>query len=268
MKAFESNHKQIEGSSDLFREERRQAILDRLATVGRVSVAELSASFGVSEVTVRADLQALAERKLVVRTHGGAMMAGGTNELALVLRRQRQVKEKSRIGAEGASIVSDGEAIFLDSSSTSLAIAHHLKQHRHLTVVTNSLEVAHELFDAQHIDLIMMGGILQRATASFTGAYGLDELRRLNLEKGFFGAHGISLDAGLTDVSPDEAAVKCPLVERCRQVVAVLDATKWGRVGVASFATLAQINQVITDAGAPGELVRQVQATGVAVKMV
>lgn len=268
MKAIERNHKQIEGSSDLFREERRQAILDRLATVGRVSVAELSASFGVSEVTIRADLQALAERKLVVRTHGGAMMTDGTNELALVLRRQHQVKEKSRIGAAGAAMVYDGDAIFLDSSSTSLAIARHLKQHQHVTVVTNSLEVAHELFDARHIDLIMVGGILQRATASFVGAYGLEQLQRLNLEKGFFGAHGISLGAGLTDVSPDEAAVKRPLVERCRQVVAVIDATKWGRVGVVSFAQLGQIDRVITDAGAPEELVQQVQAVGVAVETV
>jgi DeoR/GlpR family transcriptional regulator of sugar metabolism len=268
MKAFESNHKQIEGNNDLFREERRQAILDRLATIGRVSVAELSASFGVSEVTVRADLQALAERKLVVRTHGGAMMASGTSELALVLRRQRQVKEKGRIGAAGATMVQDGDAIFLDSSSTSLAIAHHLKQHQHITVVTNSLEVGHELFDAEHIDLIMIGGILQRATASFVGAYGLEQLQRLNLEKGFFGAHGISLDAGLTDVSSDEAAVKRPLVERCRQVVAVIDATKWGRVGVASFARLAQVDRVITDAGAPDQLVQQVQAAGVAVETV
>jgi DeoR/GlpR family transcriptional regulator of sugar metabolism len=135
-------------------------------------------------------------------------------------------------------------------------------------VVTNSLEVAHELFDAQHIKLIMVGGVLQRATASFVGAYGLEQLRRLNLQTGFFGAHGISLDAGLTDVSPDEAAVKRPLVERCRQVVAVLDATKWGRVGVASFAPLTQIDCVITDAGAPDDLVRQVQAAGIAVQAV
>jgi DeoR/GlpR family transcriptional regulator of sugar metabolism len=267
MKASESNHKQI-GGTDLFREERRQAILDQLAAAGRVAVAELSAAFGVSEVTVRGDLQALAERKLVVRTHGGAMLANGTNELALVLRRQRQVKEKGRIGAAGAALVEDGDAIFLDSSSTSLAIAHHLRQHRHVTVVTNSLEVAHELFDAQHIDLIMLGGVLQQATASFVGAYGLAALDRLNLQKGFFGAHGISLDAGLTDVSPEEAAVKQPLVARCRQVVAVLDATKWGRVGVASFAQISQIDRVITDAGAEEELVRQVQAVGIVVQTV
>jgi DeoR/GlpR family transcriptional regulator of sugar metabolism len=268
MKVIESNHKQIENTPDLFREERRQAILERLAAQGRVSVAELSAAFGVSEVTVRADLQALAERKLVLRTHGGAVPAGADSELALVLRRRRQVKEKGRIGAAGAALVEDGDAIFLDSSSTSLAIAYHLKQRRHVTVVTNSLEVAHELFDAPAIDLLLIGGSLQRATASLVGAHGLEQLQAINIAKGFFGAHGISCDAGLTDVSPDEAAVKRPLVARCRQVIAVIDATKWGRAGVASFAALEQVDYVITDAGAPDELVRQVQAAGVVVEIV
>lgn len=268
MKVIENNHKQIESAPDLYREERRQAILERLAVQGRVSVAELSASFGVSEVTVRADLQALAERRLVLRTHGGAVNAGGGSELALVLRRQRQVKEKGRIGAAGAAMVLDGDAIFLDSSSTSLAIAHHLKQRRHVTVVTNSLEVAHELFDAPAIDLLLIGGSLQRATASLVGAHDLEQIQAINIEKGFFGAHGISCDAGLTDVSPEEAAVKHTLVVRCRQVIAVIDATKWGRAGVASFATLDRVTCVITDAGAPDELVRQVQSAGVRVTIV
>ena len=126
---------------------------------------------------MRADLQSLADRKLLVRTHGGAVpAANGMGELALVLRRQRQVKEKGRIGAAGAQLIEDGDAIFLDSSSTSLAIAHHLKEHRHLTVITNGLEVARELFDAPGVELVMVGGVLQRATASLVGAHGLDAI--------------------------------------------------------------------------------------------
>ncbi len=268
MKVTESNHKQLDGVHDLFREERRQAIFDHLVVNGRAAVSELSATFGVSAVTVRGDLQALAERKLVLRTHGGAVPADGSSDLALVLRRQRQVREKGRIGAAGAALVANGDAVFLDSSSTSLAIAHHLKRHQHLTVVTNSLEVAHALFDAQGVELLVIGGVLQRATASFTGAYGIERLQKVNLIRGFFGAHGISPEAGLTDVSPDEAAIKRPLVERCHHVVAVLDATKWGRTGVASFADLNQVDTVITDAGAPEDMVRQVEAAGIHVEQV
>jgi DeoR/GlpR family transcriptional regulator of sugar metabolism len=269
LKVIKSKRNQMETPLELYLEERRRAILDLINATGRTSVAELSARFGVSEVTIRADLQALAERKLVVRTHGGAVpTANSMDELALVLRRQRQVKEKSRIGQAGARLVADGEAIFLDSSSTSLAIAHHLKHHQHLTVVTNGLEVARELLDAPAVELVMVGGILQRDTVSLVGAYGLADLDEFNLAKGFFGAHGISVEAGLTDVSPDEAAVKRPLVARCRQVVAVLDATKWGRIGVASFASLAELSSVITDASAPAELVAQIEAHGIGVIMV
>ena len=276
MKPIESKHKKVQLylvavqiTNELFLEERRQAILDYVNNTGRASVGALSQHFGVSEVTIRADLQALAERRLVVRTHGGAVPAGNSmSELALVLRRQRQMKEKGRIGQAGARLVADGDAIFLDSSSTSLAIAHHLKRHQHLTVVTNGLEVARELLDAPAVELVMVGGVLQRETVSLVGAFGLDDLAGYNLATGFFGAHGISLAAGLTDVSPEEAAVKRPLVARCRTVVAVLDATKWGRIGVASFAALAEVRRVITDAGAPADLVAQVEAAGIEVVVV
>src|SRR5574341_313237 len=223
-------------TKDLYLEERRQEILRRVNQEERVSVAELSQQFGVSEVTIRSDLQALAERNLVVRTHGGALpSARGLYDLSLALRRPRQLQEKSRIGEAGAALVADGDAIFLDSSSTALAIAQHVRHHRHLTVVTNSLAVAQDMLDASGVTVVMVGGTLRRDTASMVGTDGLEMLRKFNIQKGFFGAHGISLAEGLTDVSADEAEMKRPLVAMCRQVIAVLDATKWGRVGLASF---------------------------------
>jgi DeoR family transcriptional regulator of aga operon/DeoR family fructose operon transcriptional repressor len=93
-------------------------------------------------------------------------------------------------------------------------------------------------------------------------------LRKFNIQKGFFGAHGISLAEGLTDVSADEAEVKRPLVAMCRQVVAVLDATKWGRVGLASFAHIEQVDSIISDVYAPADLVAQVRALGIEVILV
>jgi hypothetical protein len=96
----------------------------------------------------------------------------------------------------------------------------------------------------------------------------LEMLRRFNIQKGFFGAHGLNLPEGLTDVSADEAEVKRAMVEMCRQTVAVLDATKWGRVGLASFARPEQINTVITDADAPANLVERVRVAGIEVVIV
>jgi DeoR/GlpR family transcriptional regulator of sugar metabolism len=274
MKAIESKTNQSKDigivftSKDLYLEERRQEILRRVDQTGRVSVGELSQELGVSEVTIRADLQALADRNLILRTHGGAISTGGINDLALTLRRQRQVQEKSRIGQAGAALVLDGDAIFLDSSSTVLAIVQHLKSHRHLTIITNSLTIAQEMQDTPGVRVVMSGGTLQRETASLIGTDGLEMLRRFNIQKGFFGAHGLNLPEGLTDVSADEAEVKRAMVEMCRQTVAVLDATKWGRVGLASFARPEQINTVITDADAPANWVERVRVAGIEVVIV
>jgi DeoR/GlpR family transcriptional regulator of sugar metabolism len=248
-------------SKDLYLEERRQQVLHRVREDGRVSVAQLSQEFGVSEVTIRNDLQALADRRLIVRTHGGAVSANPeTYELALAMRRQQQVQEKGRIGEAGAAIVTNGDAIILDSSSTALAIAQHLKSHRHLTIVTNSLAVAQEMLDAPGVTVVMSGGRVRRDTASLVGTDGLDILDKFNIQKGFFGAHGITVEDGLTDVNADEAEVKRELVTMCRQVVAVLDATKWGQVGLVSFAPLERVNTVISDTHAPADLVEQIRA--------
>lgn len=256
----------MRNSRDLYLEERRQEILRQVDSDGRVSVTHLSQQLGVSEVTIRADLQALADRKLVIRTHGGAISAGeGMVEIALAMRRQRQVQEKSRIGEACAAMISDGDAIILDSSSTALAIVQHLKSRRRLTIVTNSLTVAQELRDASGVTVVMPGGTLQPDTDSLIGTDGLEMLRKFNIQKGFFGAHGINWPEGLTDVSADEADVKRVLASMCRQIIAVLDATKWGQVGLASFAQAEEIGTIVTDAQAPDKLVAQARAVGIEV---
>lgn len=244
--------------------ERRQEILGRVSQAGRVAVAELSQEFGVSEVTIRTDLQALAEGNLIVRTHGGAILAtSGLPILSLSQRLQQQVQQKAHIGAAAARLIADGDAVILDSSSTAFAIAQNLKAHRYVTVITNGLAVAQELLDAPGVTVVVIGGTVRKDTASIVSTGGLDMLRRFNIRKGFFGAHGISLEEGLTDVSAEEAEIKRPLVAMCREVVAVFDATKWGRIGLASFADVSQIARIITDTYAPAELVAQIRQAGV-----
>lgn len=246
--------------------ERRHDILERVLREGRVTVAELAQALGVSEVTIRADLQALARQNLIVRTHGGAIPINRLSpDLSLALRRQKQVLAKDHIGQTAAAMVHDGDAIFLDTSSTALAIARHLDHLRHVTVITNSIAIVQELMEVPEISVVMPGGRLRRETASLIGTDGLPQLARYNVQKGFFGAHGLSLVEGLTDVSSDEADIKRVMVERCTRVIAVVDATKWGRVGLASFANIDDLDVVVTDHGAPADLVAQVQARGIQV---
>jgi len=259
----------MDEKKDLYLEERRQEIVKRINDCGRASVTELAGQFGVSEVTIRADLQALAARNLIVRTHGGAVPAGrGLHELSLADRTQQQVSEKDRIGAAGAALVSNDNAIILDASSTALAIARHLKHRRDLTILTNSIAIAHEMLDAPGVTVVMPGGTLRRDMASLIGGNGLEPLREFNIQKGFFGAHGLSVPEGLTDVSLPEAEIKRKLVAMCREVIAVVDSTKWGRFGLASFAAPEVITCVITDVQAPADLVEQMRALGIQVTLV
>jgi len=258
----------METQTDLYPAERQQQILSLLSQNGRASVSELSQRFGVSEVTVRADLQALDAQNLIVRTHGGAVLAPQAPELSLVLRRQKQVSEKERIGAAAAELVANGDAVFLDASSTALALAYALRQQRDLTILTHSLYVAQSLLDAPGVTVVMTGGTLQRDTISLLGTDGLAILHKYNIKSGFFGAHGLSFPEGLTDVSAGEAEVKREVVTMCKQVVALLDATKWGRVGPSSFARPQDLHTVITDQAAPPALVEQARALGTRVVQV
>jgi DeoR family transcriptional regulator, aga operon transcriptional repressor len=253
---------------ELYPEERQQDILRVISQEGRVAVAELSRKYGVSEVTIRGDLQSLAEQGLIVRTHGGAVTVPQSADLSLNLRRQQQIAEKERIGVGASSFVSDGDAIFLDTSSTSLAIVRHLKQRRELTILTNSLAIAQAVLDMNGVTLVMTGGVLRRDTVSLIGLDGMNVLSKYNIKTGFFGAHGLTIEDGLTDVSVGEAEVKSQVVTMCRQVIAVLDSTKWGRVGPASFARVVDLTVVVTDQQAPDELMDQVRVFGTRVMQV
>ena len=234
-------------------------------------VADLSKQFGVSEVTVRGDLQALARQNKLIRTHGGAVpIASGaaTEDLKLEQRKRQHPQEKNLIGAAAAAMVEKGDAIYLDGSSTALAIAQNLRDRQLITVLTSSLAVAQILMDAPGVTVALSGGILQRETASLIDADGLAYFDKFNIQKCFFGAHGLAIPEGLTDISADVAAIKRALTQRCRQVIAVIDASKWGRVGLATFAAIEAIDMVITDQDAPADRVRQVREMGVGVRLV
>jgi DeoR/GlpR family transcriptional regulator of sugar metabolism len=255
----------------MYPEERRQRILQLLKDQGRVMVTELSKQFGVSEVTVRGDLQTLARQGKLIRTHGGAVPAavGPMDEdLMLESRKRQHPEEKSRIGAAAAELVDKGDAIYLDGSSTALAIARHLKDRQMVTVLTSGLAVAQELMDAPGITVVLPGGTVQKETSSLIDADGLAYLDKFNIQKCFIGAHGLALREGLTDISADVAEVKRALVARCRQVIAIIDASKWGRVGLATFAPVEELDMVITDADAPEDLVEAIREKGVDVRLV
>jgi DeoR/GlpR family transcriptional regulator of sugar metabolism len=239
--------------------ERRQAILSALEEAGHLSVASLSDRFDVSEVTIRQDLEAMSQQGLLQRTRGGAMSINSMPELSFDLRQQQYAAQKTRIGQAAAELVHYGETIFLDASTTAHATIPHLKHFPELTVITNSLRAALSLLDAPQVQVILPGGYLRRASISLVGPTRADLLQEINVQIGFFGARGVTVEEGLTDVNLNEVAMKRAMVERCARVVGVLDGRKWGKVAAATFAELKQVDVIITDKAAPQHLVDQVR---------
>ncbi len=239
--------------------ERRKNILTALETAGQLSVVELSLRFNVSEVTIRQDLQSLSEQGLLLRTRGGALSTNTLPEFSFDIRQQQQSDKKVRIGQAAANLVTSGDTIILDASTTAQAMLPFLKSLPELTIITNSLKAALSLLDAPQIQVILPGGTLRRESISLVGYPQNDISKVLNVGLGFFGMRGLTLKEGLTDVNLDEVAMKRTMIERCRQVVGVVDARKWANIAAATFATLNQVDTIITDKSAPTDLVEQVR---------
>lgn len=255
--------------STLFTGERRQHIARIIEEQQRVTVPKLSQLFSVSEVTIRKDLAWLEAHNLAVRTHGGAMMTPSHSiEMAFDTCERLQHSEKEYIGAAAANCVQDGETIALDASTTALSMTQFLKTKRELTVVTNGLRIGMELINTPGISVLIPGGMLRSESFSLIGSWGKSVLQQIHISKAFVGARGFSPIEGLTDVNSEEVELKRALVFSAREVIALVDYTKWGHLAFATFCPLERLKLVITDAKAPIEMVEQIRAKGIEVWMV
>jgi DeoR/GlpR family transcriptional regulator of sugar metabolism len=253
----------------LFVEERRQAILDQLKRDGRVSVEALSEVMHVSAVTIRQDLRALEEAGLLQRTYGGAISRGAAPhlpELSFHIRQSRNRSEKDAIAAAAIRLVENGYSVALDASTTSYALIPYLRRFDKLTIVTNSLVTAQSFLEEPRIEVLMPAGRLRRDSISLVGRP--DELPDINLNIGFFGARGITLRNGITDVDPDEVLMKQAMMARCLSVVVLVDATKWGQVAPYTVRPVSGIDHIITSNNASPDIVSQIQTAGVSVEFV
>ena len=255
---------------DPFARERQEQIARIIDEQGRARVTDLAAQFGVSGVTIRRDLFVLESEQRAVRTHGGAIaLDQGRAEVAFDIRDRLQAAEKALIGAVAADLVQDGESIVMDASTTALYVARSLKRRRgwsHLTVITNGLRLASDLAGFPGITVLMLGGRVRWEALSVVGHLGDGLFERINVQKVIVGAAGFTIDAGLTDVTEEEAQIKRAMVSAAREVVAVVDHTKLGRTAIATFCRSDQISTLVTDEAASPEMLAELIDVGVAVR--
>jgi DeoR family transcriptional regulator of aga operon len=247
--------------------ERLGRILELLARDGTVTVADLAGELRVSDATVRRDLQALGEQRLLERSHGGAVAHGTAHELPVRYRTGRS-DEKRRIARAAAELVTDGIAIALTGGTTTTEVARMLVARQDLTVVTNALNIAVELAVRPDLKLIVTGGVARSASYELVGSLADATLRGLYVDLAFVGVDGVDAERGLTTQNEVEATTNRALMARANRTVVVADASKLGRVAFAQIAGIGDADELITNTGADAEQVERLRAAGLVVTCV
>ena len=231
---------------------RRSSILQILRENSNVSVSELSKRFGVSEVTIRKDLNLLKERNLLVRTRGGAITSdsgSAENEMSLRFKTLAHYREKRAIGRAAAELIEDGDIIIIDSGTTALQVTRNLQKFKNLTILTNALNVAQEVLSYKRFNVILLGGSIRNSSESVVGALAELNLKMFNCDKVFMGVDSFNLENGISTPSIEEANINQIMIQRSRKVIAVFDSSKVNKRALAFIAGLDQIDTIVTDEG-------------------
>lgn len=232
--------------------QRQALILDRVRETGAVRVAELARELGVSDMTVRRDLEVLHERGLLEKVHGGATAISGLAlfEPGFVAKSSLQQAEKAAIASAAAQLVEPGMAIAISAGTTTHAMAARVAEIPGVTVVTNSTRVADVLYRSGRRDqtIIQTGGV-RTPSEALVGPFAVAQVRSIHVDISFMGVHGMDAKAGFTCPNLLEAETDVALIEAGRRLVVVADHTKWGVVGIASIARLDQADVLISDTG-------------------
>lgn len=254
---------------ELFLEERRQRIIDLLRESGKVQVHTLSWELGVSEVTIRNDLNELASEGLLTRTHGGAILTPQSRHIVPIRQRHREaLAEKRRIAAAALAMIDEGDTITLDAGSTTFQIAAGLVERTGLTVVTNDLDIAQLLVAAAGVELIVVGGIQRTEAGPLVGPIATRTFKSLMVDKAFVSTTAFSVTAGLMTTEVDEAEARALMLEHARQRIAVLDSRKFTLTAMALVAPVTELHVVITDDGVRDSDRRELEERGLRVVVV
>jgi DeoR family transcriptional regulator of aga operon len=244
--------------------ERDQRILQLLKNNSAVRVSELSELFGVSEATVRRDLDRLQESGKIRRFHGGAIFAeNAAPEPPIVHRAAEQANEKKRIGEAAAELVEEGDTLFIGSGTTTESLALNLRGRENITVITNSLIVINHLAQEEGISVIAIGGVLRISEYSFIGHLTEQALKELRPSKVFMGIRAINLEQGLTNDYMPEVSTDRVIIHSAPEVILLADHTKFGKVSTAFVAPLTAVHKIITDSGTPKTIIAALQEEGI-----
>lgn len=231
--------------------QRQTLILQEVSRSGAARISELAAVLDVSEMTVRRDIDILAENGQIEKVHGGAVAvfeSSNISEPPFKATSMREQAAKDAIAARAAELVKPGHSIALMGGSTVFAMAKHIANIPRITVVTNSLPVSDYLHREGNQDqVVILTGGMRTPTDSFVGEFTINALQKLNLDIAFIGTHGVDIRGGFSSPNLYEAETNRSVRQRTKKFVVLADHTKWGKLGFSSFAQLNEADLLITD---------------------
>jgi DeoR family transcriptional regulator, glycerol-3-phosphate regulon repressor len=242
---------------------RQQQILKLAKQAGSVLVDDLAARFEVTPQTIRKDLNDLCDDRLLTRTHGGAMLASGVENVAYEARRQLAAAEKRAIGQCAASLIPDNSSLFINIGTTTEEVARALTQHEGLMVITNNIHVAATLMPCPKIDVIVAGGTLRRSDGGIVGEAAVDFIGQFKVDYAVIGVSAIDEDGALLDFDYREVRAAQAILNNARKVILVSDAMKFTRSAPVRIGHMSQVDIFVTDRPPPETIVDVCRHNGV-----
>ena len=244
--------------------ERRNEILEKLQADKRVVVSELSQIYEVSEETIRRDLEKLVNDGYAIKSYGGAVINENISiDLPFNLRKKRNVIGKQRIAELISARVKDGDSLMLDSSSTAVYTARALKEKKNITVITNSVEILIELFDAVDWKVISTGGVAREGSFALVGPQTDKMLHSYHVDRTIISCKGLDVAAGITDSDELHANNKKTMLESAKERILAIDSSKFEQIAFTTIGQLDDIDMVITDEKPDAKWLQAFAAAGV-----
>ncbi|EPH2694966.1 DeoR family transcriptional regulator [Klebsiella aerogenes] len=261
-----SAEKRISGTS-----ERREQIIQRLRQQGSVQVNDLAEAYGVSTVTIRNDLAFLEKQGIAVRAYGGALICDSHTpgiEPSVEDKSALNTAIKRQIASAAVELIKPGHRIILDSGTTTCEIARQLRQHSDVIAMTNGMNVANALLEAEGVELLMTGGHLRRQSQSFYGDQAEQSLQNYHFDMLFLGVDAMDLERGISTHNEDEARLNRKMCEVAERIVVVTDSSKFNRSSLHKIIDTQRIDTIIVDDAIPQESLEGLRKGGIEVILV
>ncbi|MHC5227266.1 DeoR/GlpR family DNA-binding transcription regulator [Enterococcus sp. LJL99] len=227
--------------------QRKEYILSILEAERSVRINELSRELKVTRETIRKDLYTLEKKGLIKKIHGGAILENHTQETDYEKRKIEKGEEKAKIAKLAVQFIEEGDTVYLDYGTTTLALAKEIIKLKNITVVTNTIPIVNLLLKNDTIDIILLGGLLRKNEVSLYGPFATNNTQDIFVNFGFFGCSGIEANAAITSHHTGEVSVSKEMIKQSQTSVVLADHSKFGMVAFNRTAYFEEIDMIISD---------------------